>query len=175
MNATARTARTAAARSFGLATVVGVVALALAGRPGRLAAQSASPARGLAFGNLLPGVPTGVQPSDPSRSARVDISGALGAGVEITFALPTSMVGPGGATMPLSFGAQSGGYASGTSGTISQLFDPRVPFRTTLSLEPILVLGRGTVFLGATVLPGGAQAAGAYGATVLMSVAYTTL
>ncbi len=160
-------------------TGAGALAASLLALPGQLAAQLLAPSvtavRGLAFGSLFPGVATTVQPSDPSRSARVDITGTLSSGIQITFGLPTTMTRSGGATVPLNFGSVSAAYSRGTSGAITSLFDPRAPHATTLSSGVLGLSGTGSVFLGAGVLPSGSQPAGAYSGTVSISVAYTSL
>jgi Domain of unknown function (DUF4402) len=146
-------------------------AISLAGA-GQLRAQllSVSGVRNLAFGDVIPGVPNTVQPTDLIRSGQFDIVGPSLAQVEITFALPTTLSGGGGATMPISFGATSAGYSS--SGAIGSQapFDPRAPFRTNLSL-----LGRGSTFIGGALGPAGTQTAGSYSGSVAMAVALVGL
>jgi len=148
-----------------------VLGLAVAG-VGELRAQllSANGAQNLAFGNVLPGVTTTVQPTDPARGARFDITGPSLAQVEVTFTLPAVLSAGGGATMPISFGPTSAGYTSSGSNGAQTAFDPRTPFRASLSL-----LGRGWVYLGGALSPPGAQSAGSYTAAVGMTVALVGL
>ena len=148
-----------------------LVALSLAG-PREVRAQLlvATGVRDLAFGNVLPGVPTTVQPTDAARSGQFDITGPSLARIEITFTLPTVLNRTGGGTMPISFGSTSAGYSASGSIAAQTAFNPNTAFRTNLSL-----IGRGSVFLGGTLAPAGSQTAGSYSATVTMTVALTTL
>ncbi len=158
-----------------LRTLVGrgaplALALSLAGA-GELRAQlAATGVRDLAFGNVLPGVPSTVQRTDAARSGQFDITGPILGRVEITFTLPATLIGGAGATMPTSFGSTSAGYSANGSIAAQTAFDPRTPFRATLSL-----LGRGSVFLGGTVAPPGSQGAGSYTAFVTITVAMVGL
>jgi hypothetical protein len=148
--------------------------LVLAAAPA-LAAQGARPVmvrgvRPLDFGTVLPGVPRVVRRTDPVSSGRLDVSGTRLAPVELVFTLPTQMTGPGGAVMPLTFGGDDAGYSE-TQAVGNQVgFDPQQPFSAVLNRS-----GRAAVFLGATANPSVVQRAGAYTATVTLSVAYTTL
>jgi hypothetical protein len=139
---------------------------------GQLRAQllSATGVRNLAFGDVLPGVPNTVQPTDVTRSGQFDIGGPSLAQVEITFALPTALAGGGGATTPISFGATSAGYSANGSIASQVPFDPRVPFRASLS-----ALGRGTAFVGGLLAPPGTQSAGSYSGSVSVTVALVGL
>lgn len=159
---TQRRVRKPAARGAILA-----LALFLAGA-GHLRAQVlvATGVRSLGFGNVLPGVATTVQPTDAVRSGQFNITGPVLGRVEITFALPTVLSAGVGPTVPISFGATSAGYSASGSIAGQTAFDPRTPFRVTLSL-----LGRGSVFLGGVLTPPSSQAAGSYTATVTITVA----
>jgi hypothetical protein len=139
----------------------------------RLAAQQPSlsvTTRPLRFGEVLPGVPMTVEPTDPARSGQFDITGPASATIEITFFLPDALEGPGGAKMPISFGPMSGGYS--VSGSISSQvrFDPRIPFRVNLS-----ELGRGSVFIGGALAPSIRQVPGGHGAAVSIAIAVVGL
>jgi hypothetical protein len=125
--------------------------------------------RGLAFGNVLPGVPAVVPPSDAARSAQFDIRVNNRGLALITFILPPVMIGAG-APLPLSFGATSAGFSATGSTAGMALFDPRVPFTGTASNN-----GRATVFLGGTALPAGTQSAGSYTGTVTLTVANVSI
>jgi hypothetical protein len=120
--------------------------------------------RGVTFGAVLPGVPRVVLRTDPANSGQIDLKGTKGA-VSLTFVLPIQMTGPGGAVMPISFGASDAGY-SATQAIGSQVgFDPKQPFTAMLPTN-----GRGSVFLGATANPRTNQRAGAYTATITLNV-----
>lgn len=141
--------------------------LLLAGAP--LAAQgrplTVTGARALGFGTVLPGVPQAVLRTDPVNSGEFDIKGPKFSNVQLTFTLPTAMTGPAGATMPLSFGGSDAGYSS-TQAIGSQVgFDPKQVFVGQLPNN-----GRASVFIGGTALPGSAQRAGGYTATLTLSV-----
>ena len=143
------------------------LALALASaREARAQLLSATGVRNLAFGNVLPGVSSTVQPTDAVRSGQFNITGPALGRVEITFTLPTTLSGGAGATMPILFGPTSAGYSSSGSIASQTAFDPRTPFRATLS-----VLGRGSVFLGGVLTPPGSQGAGSYSGSVTVTVA----
>ena len=123
--------------------------------------------RSLVFGTVLPGVPRTIPRTDPMNSAQFRLTGRRFSTVQLSFALPSAMIGPLGATMPLSFGGNDGGYSVTESVSRQVGFDPRAPFLATLSKT-----GRGSVFLGGTVQPVVAQRAGAYSGTVTLTVAY---
>jgi len=120
--------------------------------------------RGVTFGTVLPGVPRVVLRTDPANSGQIDIRGPKGQ-VLLTFVLPVSMTGPAGALMPIIFGASDAGF-SATQAIGSQVgFDPKQPFTATLPNN-----GRASVFVGATATPATNQRAGAYTATIILTV-----
>src|SRR5207245_2563844 len=93
-----------------------------------------------------------------------DMSGPKGP-LLLTFVLPVAMTGPGGALMPISFGAGDAGF-SATQAIGSQVgFDPKQPFTATVPNN-----GRASVFVGATANPTTNQRAGAYTATLILTV-----
>src|SRR5437899_12755625 len=120
--------------------------------------------RGVTSGPSRPGVPRDVLRTDPANSGQIDIRGPKGP-VLLTFVLPVSMTGPGGALMPISFGAGDAGF-SATQAIGSQVgFDPKQPFTATVPNN-----GRASVFVGATANPTTNQRAGAYTATLILTV-----
>jgi hypothetical protein len=145
------------------------VSLVLGAAPCRGQAQLVTGVRPLAFGVVLPGMPRSVLRTDPVNSGQYNIGtgGQQGQNVQIAFTLPAVLAGPAGATMPITFGATSGGY-SATGSIASQVgFDPRLPFVTQA--------GQGAtsaVFLGGTVNPGASQRAGSYTATVTLILVF---
>jgi hypothetical protein len=145
-----------------LAAPIGVGAQ---GRP-----LTVSGTRPLTFGTVLPGVPRTVLRTDPANSGEFELRGEKLSQVQLTFVLPGVMVGPAGATMPVSFGGGDGGYSLSQAIGSQVGFDPTQPFLAVLSNT-----GKGSVFLGATANPGVGQRAGPYAATVTLSVAYTGL
>jgi hypothetical protein len=67
--------------------------------------------------------------------------------------------------MPLTFSSADAGYSQSQSIASQVGFDPRQPFTATLSNN-----GRGSVFVGATASPAANQRAGAYTATITLTV-----
>lgn len=127
---------------------------------------NASGAQSLTFGTIFPGVASSVLRSDAARAGEFQITGAKSTPVRVTFTLPATL-SLGRQSVPLQFAAGDGGVStSGTIGTATA-FDPRVPLTATLSGQ-----GRLYLFLGATALPSGQQAAGTYAANVTITVCY---
>ncbi|MGH7585844.1 MAG: hypothetical protein ACREMH_06325, partial [Gemmatimonadales bacterium] len=65
----------------------------------------------LAFGTLIPGVPVMVPPADAARAGQFEVRGQKSLPLQLTFVLPGAMVGPGGALLPLAFGAADAGFS----------------------------------------------------------------
>lgn len=124
--------------------------------------------QGLTFGTMWSGQPAQVSRQDPLRSGQIELRGMRLTDVQITFSLPAGMTGPGGAQLPLTFGANDGGVGTTETITAATGFDPRLPRVAQFSGN-----GRLYLFLGGTAHPGVGQAAGAYTATVTVTVAYT--
>jgi hypothetical protein len=122
-------------------------------------------ARGLTFGAVFPGVPRVISRTDAANAGQFDVGYVKFSPIQITFSLPAAMTGPAGATMPLVFGANDGGYSSPETITSQVGFDPRVAFATALDKN-----GRAAVFLGATAQPVPSQRAGNYTATITMTI-----
>jgi len=121
--------------------------------------------RGLTFGAVFPGVSRVISRTDPANAGQFDIGHAKFAPIQLTFTLPNVMVGPAGATMPLVFGSNDAGYSSPETITSQVGFDPKQSFTTALDKN-----GRAAVFIGGTALPAPSQRAGAYTATITMTV-----
>jgi hypothetical protein len=155
--------------------LAGLMALAAAVAPSALRAQGGRPLRvigvqGLTFGSLIPGIAVHILKSDPAGSGRFDLRGARNSQVQIQFTLPPNLQGPAGATLPLTFGSSDGGFSATESITSQTTFDPN-----TTSLGVLSNTGRASVFLGGSAIPGAAQRAGAYSATITLTVTYTGL
>jgi len=129
-----------------------------------LASISVAQGRALDFGNVTPGVNKTVALTD-ATSGRFDATGAAAAGVQITFTLPTDLAS-GGDNLPIAGwtgcwntanDASAGCAAANMGGSTNGSF----------SAGGLLY-----VFVGATVSPGAAQAAGAYSANVTMTLSY---
>jgi hypothetical protein len=121
--------------------------------------------RGITFGVVFPGVPRVVVRTDAANAGQFDVGYAKFSPIQITFTLPAVMSGPAGATMPLVFGANDGGYSSPETITSQVGFDPRVAFATALDKN-----GRAAVFIGGTAQPLTSQRAGNYTATITMTI-----
>jgi hypothetical protein len=121
--------------------------------------------RGLTFGAVFPGVPRVISRTDAANAGQFDVGYAKFSPIQITFSLPAAMNGPAGATMPLVFGANDGGYSSPETITSQVGFDPRVAFATALDKN-----GRAAVFIGGRAQPAPSQRAGNYTATITMTI-----
>lgn len=126
------------------------------------------PRQALTFGTMWSGQASQVSRLDPLRSGQIELRGIRFTDVQITFTLPDALTGPGGALLPLAFGAGDGGMGQTDVITAATGFDPRTPIAGQLGNN-----GRLYLFLGATALPAPRQAAGAYTATVTVTIAYT--
>lgn len=135
----------------------------------RLIAQgitySVTGVQSLSFGTLLPGIPAIVAPTS-ATSGVFTLSGKNNETVSLTFTLPSAMTGPGGATLPLIFGASSAGFSPTQSVANETLFDPTQNYQATLGHKV------GSVYLGGTANPSVTQRAGSYTATITLSVVF---
>jgi hypothetical protein len=136
--------------------------------PGPCPAQSrgtvsALPVQGLGFGVLAAGIPSPVGPEDAARRAVVELVGS--GQVTLTFALPAGLTEPGGAVLPLRFGATDGRIVFPRSSRIIE-FDPAAP--VTFSIPP--GIGGARVFLGGTAEPDARQPPGSYAGTITVHV-----
>lgn len=123
--------------------------------------------RDLAFGTVLRGVPTIVDPLVRS-AGRWEIRGESGAEVRIDVILPLALTNPDGAELPLTFGSADGAFSFHPQGRGAQVFDPELPVITIFDKR-----GKIYVFLGGTVFPDRLQPVGAYSATIPLTVSYT--
>jgi hypothetical protein len=119
----------------------------------------------LRFGNVIAGVAKTVLHTDASAAGRYDIVAPRKASMLIQFTLPVVMTGPGAATMPLSFAGTTAGYSDAQSITSQVAFSPATGTLQTKNKD-----GLASVFLGGTVTPGPAQAAGSYTANITLTV-----
>ncbi len=120
----------------------------------------------LAFGTLIPGIPSQVLRTDPAKSGRFDVGGPHDTQGQVTFTLPSVLTGPAGATLPLAFGGSDAGYSQSQNIGSQVAFDPMQPFVITFSGQ-----GRGSVFLGGTASPAPTQPAGSYTGTITLNLA----
>jgi hypothetical protein len=117
------------------------------------------------FGTLLAGVNKSVLRTDALNGGQFSISGPKNVNVSLTFTLPATMAGPAGATLPLSFGSNDGGWSPPQQIGTQTGFDPRVPYTAPLDQN-----GKVSVFLGGTAKPTANQKAGSYTGTITLTV-----
>lgn len=141
-----------------------VLVVSCAGRGVAQAQTLVMAERDLDFGMLTPGAPAVVAPTDLMRSAQLRIEGR--GEYQVSFFLPTCLTAPGGAEIPLVFGAADGLLSIRHKTT---LFDPN----TTLSFRVNPAESEALINLGGRAQPGPAQAAGIYSATIVMMVVQT--
>jgi hypothetical protein len=127
------------------------------------ASFSAASLQGLAFGALLPGAEETIDVTDAARRAEVMLNGE---GIyDVTLVLPSALVSPNGARLPLKFQANDGLLLQGSSGNAV----PLNPLATTrVRLNP--ALGPTRLVLGGTAAPPYNQVAGRYTATIVIIV-----
>lgn len=132
------------------------------GRPTRVQAR-----QDLTFGQLLAGVPTTVFPGDGLNAGQIRISGRRNTEVLVSFFFPQGLTGPGGASVPLTFGPGSAGYSPTRSIGNQIPFDPTAA--TPLRLPGN---GQGLIYLGGTATPPHTVPAGSYTGTVTLTISY---
>lgn len=118
----------------------------------------------LSFGVVLPGVPTVISVRNSARAGKFEISGPIGAAVRVELVLPSALQTTHGASMALTFNAGDG-LALASAPSSGSLFDPNLPYITTLNDRGLL-----QVRLGGTVSPGLPQPGGNYTATITLVV-----
>jgi hypothetical protein len=130
-----------------------------------LQAITVTGARTLDFGNVFPGVDKTIVVGD-ATSGRFDATGQASQNVNMQFTLPTSLAGPGGAT--LSIGSWTGctNTTNATAGCTS--FVPSGSAVGTAFGNP----GNLFIWIGGTVSPTAGQTAGAYTATATLTLSY---
>jgi hypothetical protein len=128
-----------------------------------LSAITVTGAQPLAFGAVTPGVAKTIA---YTAGGRFDLVGQASASVNIAFALPTDLVS-GANNLPIGTWT---GYHNLTNNSAAG----GVAFVPAAAVTPAAFSGAGAlfVFVGGTVTPGPAQAAGAYTGTVTMTAAY---
>lgn len=120
--------------------------------------------RDMSFGTILSGTTTTVSKTS-ANAAQWRIRGLLGIGGGFQLTLPTTLSGPGGSTLSVTFSASDATYRVGTnnpSGGTS--FNPQ----NFVSLV-LVVLSDIYVWLGASVSPPINQPPGAYSGTVVLT------
>jgi len=123
--------------------------------------------RNLAFGPVIVGIPSSVAPSDPLRSGQFRITAPAGSRVRLDFDIPTQLVGPGTARLPIKFAKTDGMVVGNAPGSVPVALDPNL--KANLKYD----MGSSTaanIFLGGTVTPAANQAPGGYVATITLTV-----
>jgi hypothetical protein len=119
----------------------------------------------LAFGNVTPGVNKTIAITD-AGAGLLTVTKAAGTSVALTFTLPAILTGPAAATMPI--GSWTGGWNNSANNPAgATTFTPSAAATTVPSGGANL-----WVWVGGTVSPAGAQAAGPYTGSVSMQVVY---
>jgi|GEM_PF-3037393 len=119
----------------------------------------------LHFGTLVPGTENAVSVQDVSRRAEVVLHGR--GAVQLLIVLPSEMVSPEGARLPLRFGPADAAFVAGTAAQ-PQRFDPRAG--AVVTLPPA---GEARLLLGGTAVVPFDQPAGQYSADLLVMVVNT--
>jgi hypothetical protein len=126
----------------------------------------------LTFGDLLGGLPRHILPSDAAHAAQFRIQGRGNSELLVSFLLPAGLTGPGGATLPLSFGPVDGGLSYSGNVTDQIPFDPRSALLVVL--PPGGGAQRAWIFLGGTATPPGQSPLGAYSGSIVLTLATVT-
>ncbi len=139
-------------------------ALVAAGRPA--AAQiSVIPIRDLAFGPVIVGIPTSIGPSHPVRSGQFRLTAPLNSRLRFRLTLPTTLDGPAGAQLPISFTNNDGIMVSNAPNSVPELFNPKAN-----QVVQNVTSTTTNVFIGGTVSPAGNQQQGNYTGTITFTV-----
>jgi hypothetical protein len=121
-------------------------------------------AQTLDFGNVFPGVVKTIAVTDPT-SGRFDLTGQSSAPVQLTFTLPTDLIS-GANNLPIGTWTGCTNPTNTTAGCTT--FTPS----GTASASAFGAPGNLFVWVGATVTPAVAQAAGTYTGTVTLTANY---
>jgi hypothetical protein len=149
-------------RNLGARVVVLLTLMVASAGTRPLAAQTVlSAQQGLDFGQLVPGTPTYVAPTDVVRRGEFLVQGTTT--VTLQFVLPTFMVSAGGSKIPLIFGAADAILREKNKET-------RVDPAATIQVKLNNGVQEASVYLGGTVRPTAGQLAGSYQATVILMV-----
>jgi hypothetical protein len=149
-----------------LAAPLLLVALLAASAPLDAQSLQVSGTQPLRFGTMVPGIDRIAARTDPAAAAEFRIQSNGNRQIQLSFTLPSSMAGPGGARLPVTFGPTDAGFSRSRNIGNQVAFDPRVPYLGQLQG------GRAHVYLGATARPAANQAAGNYTATVTLTVVF---
>jgi hypothetical protein len=120
--------------------------------------------RNLDFGNVFPGVAKAIPVTD-ANSGQFELAGQASANVDLSFTLPANLTSLGN-NLPIGTWTGCTSPTNTTAGCTS--------FTPSGAATPSAFSGAGAlwVFVGATVTPAAAQAAGNYTGTVTLTAAY---
>jgi len=122
----------------------------------------------LLFGNVIPGSNKSIAVDNPS-AGRWLVQGTAGAEVDLDFTtLPVALTS-GANSMPIVYGATDAGHHTSNDPFSAVLFDPAVSALANIG-SPAATL---YVWVGGTVQPVLAQAAGLYTGTITLTATYT--
>jgi hypothetical protein len=139
-------------------------ALVAGGRP--VTAQiSVIPIRDLAFGPVIAGIPTSIGPSHPVRSGQLRLTAPLNSRLQFRLTLPTSLDGPAGARLPISFSNNDGIAVGSASNSVPDAFNPKAN-----QVIQNVASTTTNIFIGGTVSPAGNQQPGNYTGTITFTV-----
>jgi len=142
-----------------------VLVTALFGVPSAAAQVSVTAVRDLAFGPVIVGIPSTVEPSHPTRSGQFRITAPLNSRVQVRFTLPADLDGPAGAQLPITFGSGDAMAVGNAPGSTPLLWNPKATRNP--QFQPSTVFD---VFIGGTVSPAGSQRPGNYAATITLTI-----
>ncbi|MGH7580488.1 MAG: DUF4402 domain-containing protein [Gemmatimonadales bacterium] len=163
MRATVLSAILAAGVSFGAATLEAQTSANIQATATVLSALNVTGAANLVFGNVTPGVNKTVAIAD-AGAGRFDVVKAANSALTLSFTLPATL-DDGGNTLPI--GTWTGAWNTSATPAGATAFDPTSATNTALDAGTTI-----SVYVGATVTPAAAQAAGSYTGTVTMSAVY---
>lgn len=129
-----------------------------------LSALTVTGASDLQFGNVTPGVNKTIAIAD-AGAGRFDVTKAAATGIALSFTLPTDLTF-GANNLPI--GSWTGGWNTSATPAGATAFTPSASATNTTVTGGTTI----SVYVGATVSPGAAQAAGAYTGTVTMDAVY---
>jgi len=129
-----------------------------------LSAVTVAAGNNLVFGNVTPGVNKTIAIAD-GGAGRFDVTKATTQGVTLAFTLPTNLNSSGNL---LPIGTWTGGYNATATPAGATSFTPSAGGTNTTVMAGTTIF----VYVGATVSPAAAQAAGSYTGTVTMSAVY---
>ena len=162
--ATVLSAIVAAGLTVGAATAEAQTSASIQATATVLSALTVAAGNNLQFGNVTPGVNKTVAIAD-ANAGRFDVTKVANSGVTVSFTLPTDLAS---GTDLLPIGTWTGGWNTTPTPAGAIAFTPSAAGTNTAVTAGTAI----HVYVGATVSPAAAQAAGNYSGTVTMSAVY---